>query len=95
MQDVVVKASHEVSRGKDAFLPILKKKIKAVLGSESREQIAEIDRRLEELRQELLRLTNSKKNYEDIADKIHNLRKQRQDILGIQREMTGGRELRK
>lgn len=47
------------------------------------------------MRQELLRLTNGKKNYEDITDNIHNLREQQQNVLEIQREMTGGREVRK
>lgn len=43
------------------------------------EQIPEIDCRLEELKQELLRLVNGKKEYEDVADEIHKLQEQRQD----------------
>lgn len=63
--------------GKDVFLPVLEKNIREVLESERGEQIAEIDRRLEELQQELLRLANGKKEYGNVADEIHKLREQR------------------
>lgn len=56
LQDAVVKAVQEVLGGKDVFLPVLEKNIRKVLESESGEQIAEIDRKLKELQQELLRL---------------------------------------
>lgn len=80
LQDAVVKEIQEVLGGKDVFLLVLKKNIKEVLESESREQIEEIDRRSGELQQELLRLANGKKGYEDVADEIHKLREQ-QDTL--------------
>lgn len=77
----MVKAIQEVLGGRDAFLCVLKENIREVLESESGEQIAEIDRRLKELQQELLRLANGKKEYGNIADEIHKLRQQRQDVL--------------
>lgn len=49
LQDALVNAIQEVLGGKDAFLSVLKENIRGVLGSENREQIAEVDRRLEEL----------------------------------------------
>lgn len=79
--DAVAKAIKEVVGGKDVFLPVLEKNIREALESESREQIEEIDRRLEELQQEFLRLANDKKEYGDVADEIHKLREHRQDIL--------------
>ena len=60
--------------------------------SESGEQIAEIDGRLEELQQELLRLANGKNEYGDVADEIHKLRKQRQDVLAQDAERDGRRQ---
>ena len=45
---MVVKAIQEVLGGKDAFLLVLEKNIREMLESESEEQIAEIDHRLEE-----------------------------------------------
>lgn len=47
--------------GKDVFLPVFEKNIRVVLENENDDQIAEIDRKLKELRQELLRLANGKK----------------------------------
>lgn len=60
--------------------------------SESGEQIAEIDRRLGELQQALLRLTNGKKEYGDVADEIHKLQQQRQDALAQNAERDGMRQ---
>lgn len=78
--------------GKDVFLPVLEKNIREVLESESGEQIAEIDRRLGELQQELLRLANGKKEYGNVADEIHKLREQRQDVLAQDAEKDGRRQ---
>lgn len=52
----------------------------------------EIDRRLEELQQELLRLANGKKEYGNVADEIHKLREQRQDVLTQDVERNGRRQ---
>ncbi len=89
LQDAVVKAIQEVLGGKDVFLTVLEKNIKEVLESESGEQIAEIDRRLKELQKELLRLANGKKEYGNVADEIHKLRQQRQDVLTQDAERDG------
>lgn len=53
------------------------------------EQIAEIECRLEELQHELLRLENDKKEYGGVADEIHKLREQCQDVLIQDAEMDG------
>ena len=63
-----------------------------MLENESREQIAEIDRKLKELQQELLRLANGKKEYGNVADEIHKLREQRQDVLIQDAERDGRRQ---
>lgn len=78
--------------GKDVFLPVLEKNIREVLESESGEQIAEIDRRLEELQQELLWLANGKKEYGNVVDEIHKLWEQRQDVLTQDSERDGRRQ---
>lgn len=92
LQDAVVKSIQEVLGGKDVFLTVLEKNIKEVLESESGEQIAEIDRRLGELQQELLRRANGKKEYENVADEIYKLREQRQDVLTQDAERDGRRQ---
>ena len=63
-----------------------------MLEIESGEQIAEIDRRLMELQKELLRLANGKKEYGNVADEIHKLREQRQDVLTQDAERDGKRQ---
>ncbi len=90
MQDAVLKAVQEVLGGKDVFLSVLEENIREVL--ERGEQIAEIDRKLKELQQELLRLANGKKQYGDVADEIHKLREQRQDVLAQDAERDGRRQ---
>ena len=92
LQDAVVKAIQEVFGRKDVFLPILEKNIREVLKSESGEQIAEIDRKLKELQQELLRLANGKKQYGDVVNRIHKLREQRQDVMAQDAERDGRRQ---
>ena len=56
LQNAVVKAIHEVLGEKDAVLPILEMNIVEVLSNDSSSEVSEIDRRLGELQQELLRL---------------------------------------
>lgn len=80
-QNTVVKAIHEVLGEKDAVLPILEMNIVEVLSNDSSSEVSEIDRRLGELQQELLRLANSKNDYTDLADEIYRLREERQAIL--------------
>lgn len=71
LQNAVVKAIHEVLGEKDAVLPILEMNIVEVLSNDSSSEVSEIDRRLGELQQELLRLANSKNDYTDLADEIY------------------------
>ncbi len=92
LQDAVVKAIQEVLGEKEGFLSVLEGNIREVLESESGEQIAEIDRKLKELQQELLRLANGKKEYGNVADEIHKLREQRQDVLIQDAERDGRRQ---
>ncbi len=88
----MVKAIQEVLGEKEGFLSVLEGNIREVLESESGEQIAEIDRKLKELQQELLRLANGKKEYGNVADEIHKLREQRQDVLIQDAERDGRRQ---
>ncbi len=92
LQDAVVKAIQKVLAGKDVFLSVLEENIREVLESESGEQIAEIERRLEELQQELLWLSNGKKEYWNVPNEIHKLRQQRQDVLTQDAERDGRRQ---
>lgn len=92
LQSAVVKAIHEVLGEKDAVLPILEMNIVEVLSNDSSSEVSEIDRRLEKLQQELLRLANSKNDYTDVADEIYRLREERQAILVQDAECDGKRQ---
>ena len=92
LQNAVVKAIHEVLGEKDAVLPILEMNIVEVLSNDSSSEVSEIDRRLGELQQELLRLANSKNDYTDLADEIYRLREERQAILVQDAECAGKRQ---
>ena len=92
LQNAVVKAIHEVLGGKDAVLPILEMNIVEVLSNDSSSKVSEIERRLGELQQELLRLANSKNDYTKVADEIYRLREERQAILMQDAECDGKRQ---
>src|SRR5699024_10158181 len=42
---------------------------------------ADIDEKLEELQMELLRLANSKEDYDDVAEEIYRLRELKQEVM--------------
>ncbi len=88
----MVKAIHEVLGKKDAVIPILKMNIVGALNNDSSSEASEIDRRLGELQQELLRLANTKNDYTDVADEIYRLREERQAILVQDAECDGKRQ---
>ncbi|MDD2504805.1 MAG: recombinase family protein, partial [Bacilli bacterium] len=77
---------------RDTFLSILKKNIEAVLNHENDTTLADIDKRLEELQTELLKLASSKADYEDVADEIYRLREEKQKA---QLDNVGRDELKK
>lgn len=66
---------------KELFLLTLRKNIKKVIINGNDSKLAELDKRLLELQSELLKLTNSKTDYEDVADEIHKLREEKQTFL--------------
>ena len=92
LQNGVAKAINEVFGNSSAFLPILKENMQAVIGSDMESQLAEIDGRLKELQQELLKQANAKKDYTELADKIYALREQQQNVLAAEAEQDGRRQ---
>lgn len=75
---MVARAINDLLGGRDTFLPILQANILQVLENNSSGKIAEIDHRLVEQQQKLVKLANGKKDYNAVADEIHSLREQRQ-----------------
>ena len=91
LQGAVVKAINDVLGNKDAFLPILQENITAVLGEASDQSIAEIENKLNDLQQELLRLFNVNVEYQTVADEISRMREIKQNVLSEDAEFEGKR----
>ncbi|MBO1004564.1 DNA recombinase [Pseudogracilibacillus auburnensis] len=66
---------------KENYLNILLENIETVLNENADKPIANIDEKLEELQIELLRLANSKEDYDDVADEIYRLRELKQQVM--------------
>jgi site-specific DNA recombinase len=62
------------------------------LESEKDQPLADIDKRLEELQAELLKLASSRTDYDDVAEEIYRLREDKQKL---QLESAGRDELKK
>ncbi len=73
---------------KDSMNEVLQKNVESVLTGADGTPLDEIDSRLAELQKELLKVANSKVNYDSIADEIYHLREVRQNALveGAERE---------
>lgn len=74
---------------KDTMNETLQKNVEAVLIGADGVPLSEIDSRLEELQKELLKVANSKGNYDAIADEIYRLREVRQNALVDNAEREG------
>ncbi len=77
---------------KDTFLSTLQKNIETVLESEKGQPLTDIDKRLAELQEELLKRTGARADYEDVAEEIYRLSEEKQRL---QLESAGRDELKK
>lgn len=92
LKAAVLKAINEVLAVKDNFLSTLKENIAIILNEESDNTTKDIDEKLDELQKELLRLANSKEDYEEVADEIYRLRELKQRALVENAEREGKRQ---
>lgn len=92
LQESVVTAINELLASKEAFLTTLQANITTVLNEENDNTTEEIDNKLDELQTELLRLANSKDDYNNIADEIYRLRELKQEALIENAEREGKRQ---
>ncbi|HHQ1571342.1 TPA: recombinase family protein, partial [Staphylococcus aureus] len=60
---------------------ILLENIETVLNENADKPTTDIDEKLEELQMELLRLANSKEDYDDVAEEIYRLRELKQEVM--------------
>jgi len=88
----MVTAINQALCDKDSFLSTLQDNIATIITREGDKALADIDKRLEELQTELLKLASSKADYEDVADEIYRLREEKQKA---QLDNVGRDELKK
>src|SRR5690625_2315817 len=81
LHQAIVQAINEVLGNKDNYLNILIENIETVLNENADKPTADIDEKLEGLQMELLRLANSKEDYEDVAEEIYRLRELKQEVM--------------
>jgi site-specific DNA recombinase len=80
IEQVLVTAINNTLSGKDTFLTTLQDNIATVINRENNRALADIDKRLEELQTELLKLATSNADYEKVGDEIHHLRDRKQKL---------------
>mgnify|MGYP000995262644 CR=1 FL=1 len=77
---MLVTAINQALCEKDTFISTLRDNIATVLNRENNHALADIDKRLEELQIELLKLATSNADYAKVGDEIHRLRDQKQKL---------------
>jgi site-specific DNA recombinase len=80
IEQVLVTAINQALCDKDTFLSTLRDNIATVINRENDQTLADIDKRLEELQMELLKLASSNADYEKVGDEIYRLRDQKQEL---------------
>ena len=89
LQDAVVKAINLTLGNRDSMMDVLQENIEAVIRQEEETSAEGINAKLEELQKELLRLANSKKDYNSVADEIDRLRELKQEAQTESAEREG------
>lgn len=89
LQSLVIRAINRTLARKNTVNENLQKNVETVLAQTNGIPIVEIDARLEELQKELLKVANSKGNYDAIADEIYRLREAKHNALSDNAEREG------
>ncbi|EAE2458035.1 recombinase family protein [Enterococcus faecalis] len=74
LHQAVMKGINESFTDKDRWKEALSKNVQIAIGSGNAKEIHEIDERLEELQQKLMKLVMGNASYDDVAEEIHVLR---------------------
>ena len=89
LQAAVVKAINLALGNRESMMTTLQKNVEAVLRQEDETSSEGIETRLLELQKELLKLANSKKDYNSVADEIDRMRESKQNALVESAEREG------
>jgi len=80
IEQVLVTAINQALCEKDSFLSTLRDNIATIINRENNQTLAGIDKRLEELQTELLKLATSNADYDKVGDEIFRLRDKKQKL---------------
>ena len=89
MQTAVVQAINRTLGNRENMMTTLQENVEAVLRQEDETSSEGIETKLMELQKELLKLANSKKDYNSVADEIDRLRELKQNALVESAEREG------
>lgn len=81
LKQAVVQAVNKVFSAKTQFMDILERNIAVVMNQVDESTIKNIDKKLGQLQNELLRLANNKEDYSIVADEIYRLRDEKEAAL--------------
>lgn len=89
LQTAVVQAINRTLGNRENMMTTLQENVEAVLRQEDETSSEGIETKLMELQKELLKLANSKKDYNSVADEIDRLRELKQNALVESAEREG------
>lgn len=89
LQETVIHAINLTLGDRDGMIAVLQENIETVIRQEDETSAEGINARLEELQKKLLKLANSKKDYNSVADEIDRLRELKQKALTESAEREG------
>lgn len=81
LHQAIVYAINELIEDKEVFLNEFREIYRTVLDEKFDLTVDDIDEELHSLQKELLKSSNRKEDYEEIADKIHHLREEKQQLM--------------
>ncbi|WP_101772286.1 zinc ribbon domain-containing protein [Peptostreptococcus faecalis] len=81
LQEVVVDAINVLIENKNDYVKIIEENVMKVLDEKFDVTVDDIDEKLHELQNELIQKSNSKSEYERIAEEIYELRDKKQEVM--------------
>ena len=81
LQEAVVEAINQLISESSELKEIIKENIKNAITGDESDKIKEIDKEMLEVQEELLKVANAKKDYSELADRVEELRNEKEKIL--------------
>ena len=81
LQEAVVEAINQLISESSKLKEIIKENIEKVITGNVSSRIEEIDKEMLKVQEEILNVANAKKDYTDLADKVEELRNEKEKIL--------------